>query len=704
MRTIFSISIFCAVLALLPTSLLQGAVITTFNIDTAPVGTSSDSDFYIGEDAPNALVDSNELLVGNPGPPASPDHRAYMLFDLSGLLSAGPVTSATLQIWRFDGDAAAYQHGGVQVLQRTAAFTPGGASDYAELTGTNLGFPIGPSSGTGQYFDLTVTSAVESWRTNGLSNHFGFALHGSEGFGSTGKLLYSSTGTHVPQLVVTQDYFTRTWQNTGAPWSTAANWNGDVPNSGGNAGERAVLPSSASVVNPSLDADITISDLHINNDQADYNIVNSGAGARTLTINTGSDATEGIYQSGGDTSIGTAAGATTGVKLVPVGAQTWDITGTLTIYGTGGGTGRVVDGNTGEVTKTGSGTVLMDNGGAFGGFLKNLTIEQGTMTGTSANSSQMNLTDTTGDALTMYGGTELSLIRFAVSAFGDQSIRFNGSGSGTAVIDTAGFTFSGPANGSVTKTFNIDNGDAELDMEIKTPFGEFGQGNTPTTINIVKTGLGTLAIAGGSHDGTTSVEQGTLLVNGTHTVDDSKGDWTGTPTGSYTVAGGATLGGSGTINLSALNGDVTIQAGGNLSPGNTVDPTGTFTLFLGNGTLDISAIAGTGGLLFDLDTIGDSDKVVVGSTLDIGTLDFDDFTFNPLGGFGVGTYTLFQTDNIIGSLGSAGGTVGGLNALLVINGTNVQLNVVPEGSTLALAAAGLFGLAALLPLVRLRQK
>jgi len=486
---------------------------------------------------------------------------------------------------------------------------------------------------------------------------------------------------------------TRTWQNSGAPWNTGANWGGNVPNSGGNNGERARLPNAASVVNPSLNANITISDLEIHNDQADYNVVKPSSGTRTLTIQPGgANATEGIYLSGGGTSIGTAATTAAGIKIAPKGAQTWDITGTLTLYGTGAGGGNIND-NSGEITKTGPGTVMLDNGGAYGGGLARLVVHQGTITGTAASSTQINLFATSGDALTMYGSTEISLIRFAIPA-GGQSVRFNGSGSGTA-RRLGSITLGGPNNGAATTTFNIDDGDADLDMEITGTFGEWGQGSgNQTTVNIVKTGPGTLAIAGGVCDGTTTVNQGTLLVTGTHTVDDSKGSWGGTPTGDYTVASGATLGGGGTIDLSALGGSVTVQAGGNLSPGDTYDPTGTFTLTLGTGTLDVSAIAGTGGLKFDLDTIADSDKVVVGSSLNIGTLDFSDFTFTGLGGFWQGEYLLFQASSIIGNIGSAAGEVGTFDATLIQQGNDILLQViVPEPSTFLIWALGLIGLA-----------
>jgi len=536
-----------------------------------------------------------------------------------------------------------------------------GTLDFADFSFTALG-GFGP--GTYTLFDAgSITGSVGT--ANGIID------------GRAALLMLNSNNV---ELLMGGPHSIHVWQNSGANWGAATNWGGDVPDSGGNGGELALLPSAASVVNPTLGDDFTIGDLEILNDQTEYSIVNSGAGARTLTIEPGADNPgEGICLSGGNTSIGTAAGGNTGIRIAPKGAQTWDITGTLTLYGNGNVGGNVND-NSGEITKTGPGTILLDNGGQYGGGLKRLVVEQGTITATAWSKSQINIFASTGDALTMYGNTELSDFRLAIPEYADQSIRFNGSGSGGARIATAGCTLGGPANGASTKTFNIDDGDDALDMEITATFTEWAGAGKQTTIGIRKTGPGTLAIDGGSHDGTTTVEQGTLLLNGSHTVDDSRGTWGGTPTGSYTVSSNATLGGRGTIDLSGLNGSVTIQAGGNLSPGDTSDPTGTFTLTLGTGSLDVSAISGTGGLAFDLGPVADSDKVVVGSALNVGTLNFDDFTFTPRSGFGPGTYTLFNATTVAGLIGTENaGTINDYEATLVLNDDNKSVELVVAG-------------------------
>jgi autotransporter-associated beta strand protein len=179
-----------------------------------------------------------------------------------------------------------------------------------------------------------------------------------------------------------------------------------------------------------------------------------------------------------------------------------------------------------------------------------------------------------------------------------------------------------------------------------------------------KTGGGTMGLnsSANTYAGGTTVSAGTLLV--------TNASGSGTGTGAVTVNDGGTLGGAGIINTSATNASVTVASGGSLSPGTSA---GTLTLVLGSGSLNLSEVT-TGGLKFELgapSTPAASDHVVVNSgTLNIGTLDFSDFTFTNVGGIAVGTYTLFdaQTD-ITGSIGTASGSVGSFAATISVDNT-----------------------------------
>lgn len=202
--------------------------------------------------------------------------------------------------------------------------------------------------------------------------------------------------------------------------------------------------------------------------------------------------------------------------------------------------------------------------------------------------------------------------------------------------------------------------------------------DSTASLAITKTGAGIVQLSsttGNTYDGGTTVSAGTLLANNT--------SGSGTGSGVVNVNSGATLGGSGII-----AGATTAASGSFLAAGPSAGTTGTLTF---GGTLDISGLAsGTGGLLFDLAATGASDKIFLTSgALSIGnnTLNFNDFTFNALSGFDVGTYTLLSTTtSIVGTLGAnLTGTINGLNATLAISGNDIVLTVsaIPEPSTCA---------------------
>ncbi len=211
-------------------------------------------------------------------------------------------------------------------------------------------------------------------------------------------------------------------------------------------------------------------------------------------------------------------------------------------------------------------------------------------------------------------------------------------------------------------------------------------------LSLVKEGSGTFTLqtTAKTYTGTTTVNDGTWLMNTSHTG-----------AGDYTVNSGGTLGGSGSIDGSAIN--ATINDGGFLSPGNIAPGTLTF----GSAADDVFDISGavsatdSQSMLFQVGADGTDLLSMANSTLNIGTelLEFDDFNFNYFGLEANTVYTLFDYGTLIGSLGPiTTGRVGGFDAEILIQGTDIvlligDLLIAPEPSTIMLLASGGFILA-----------
>lgn len=224
--------------------------------------------------------------------------------------------------------------------------------------------------------------------------------------------------------------------------------------------------------------------------------------------------------------------------------------------------------------------------------------------------------------------------------------------------------------------------------------GNFAGGNSRLTF--VKSGTGALTLSGtiSNMERTTVLNAGTLLLN-----DSSKSKTFGDTVGTTALqVNGGILGGTGTI-ATTVGDNIIIANGGKLAAG-LLSTAGQSTYALGfNAALDISTIS-TGALMFDL---GDDSEAgvshdmisITSGTLTIGSgvLNFDNFAFNHLVGFGAGEYTLFNTVGITGTLGTAlTGNINGLGASLSQSGNDILLTVVvPEPSTVSFfLLAGLF--------------
>lgn len=143
-------------------------------------------------------------------------------------------------------------------------------------------------------------------------------------------------------------------------------------------------------------------------------------------------------------------------------------------------------------------------------------------------------------------------------------------------------------------------------------------------LNLVKSGGGVLTLDGvNTYTGTTSVEQGTLIVGSITGLNASV-------TGAVSVANGATLAGNGSV------GATTVASGGRLAPGNT---TGTLTIE-GDLTMNQDSImAAALGVPSASDATGEGSSVHVNGNL---TLNGVTLNISDNGGFGTGLYRLFD--------------------------------------------------------------
>jgi len=200
--------------------------------------------------------------------------------------------------------------------------------------------------------------------------------------------------------------------------------------------------------------------------------------------------------------------------------------------------------------------------------------------------------------------------------------------------------------------------------------------------SLTKSGAGTLALtAANAYTGSTTINAGTLLVNGS--LDAAS---------AVAVDSGGTLGGSGTI-----GGAVTVNSGGTLAPGNSPGILTVGSLLLNNGSTTLLEVNGTAirGTDFDGLNISNSGGLTyggnltfnIGSTLANTTIDLFSFTGASAGNFAN-----------VSSTGSYSGTWSFANdawsftsgqQTLSFGLASGDLTVVPEPSAWALLGIGL---------------
>lgn len=181
--------------------------------------------------------------------------------------------------------------------------------------------------------------------------------------------------------------------------------------------------------------------------------------------------------------------------------------------------------------------------------------------------------------------------------------------------------------------------------------------------NVAKDGAGTWTFtADQTYTGTTTVTAGKLIVDGVNTGG-----------AAYSIAPGGLLGGNGSITASA----VTID--GVLAPGSA-----TAQMDL------VSAVALNGSFLLNTDLAGNSDRVDVAGSLDLGgssLLDLDGLSLlNP-----ALTYTIASYTSLSGTFANVNSTILATHSIDYLTGNQIRLVPVPEPSAIWIAALGLVG-------------
>ena len=362
-----------------------------------------------------------------------------------------------------------------------------------------------------------------------------------------------------------------------------------------------------------------------------------------------------------------------------------------------------------SIPGAGGGQVIMRNGFNILGTATLTSGILGVGSGqiVTVNAINITATDTTSAILRIAGNSAASTLNIGAGGItasgGEIQVKFNTNNqdatlnlggdftaTGNVIITNGGYTGANlnVINLTGTRTFNIATGTTtSVTPDLGGPGG------------LTKTGNGTLsleALSAAAFTGDTLVSAGTLAVKGTLSATPNITIQTGATLDVSGIGGGLILGAGQALRGKGLVlGDIVLGAGAGLAPGESV---GTLTF---GGNLDLSAAispTASGALRFELDTPAASDEALltVGLlSIGSGSLEFDDFLFSALGGFGPGDYTLFDTSALLsGSLGAnVSGTIGGFAAELQVGdvGRDVVLHVaaVPEPGSAALLLAAL---------------
>jgi autotransporter-associated beta strand protein len=421
-----------------------------------------------------------------------------------------------------------------------------------------------------------------------------------------------------------------------------------------------------------------------NNQVADTSSITQSAGA--INLNGKTETLTSYTKTGGTFRTGI------GGKLILTGATfTFDGAGSNIIDAEGSiEDGHLVVTNGATVDVYGANNISYDPVGTFGGELQLNAAGAGLEFGAGTNTINLD-----SDTSTVNVGKLILKGNVSTSGVGSATIASVGAGAfkGLVDLDAGNRTFTiGATNGLEVSALMINGG-------------------------LTKEGAGTMNLtnaAGNSYDLGTTVNAGTLLVNNT--------SGSGTGTGDVTIDSLATLGGSGIIAPTGLNGSVSVQ--GLLNVGNAGDTAGVDFLIDMSGASGAPVIDLTGGItldyfggqgsgIFNTPALSFNDQLGItgnGATLNLG----GDLTFNNFNSFAPNTFTagtswsLFawtgltsttgSFSNITGTIGNFAGFTDLSAELLAWDFTNlyssgtVSIVAIPEPSRAMLLLLGLLGL------------
>jgi len=325
---------------------------------------------------------------------------------------------------------------------------------------------------------------------------------------------------------------------------------------------------------------------------------------------------------------GTAGYLITGGSMGITGTRTFTAgTGTTTIESNITGTGGIF--------RNGSGTLTLSGTNSYSGETS-LSTSETTFSGSNSSSG----TTLVGSARMILNSNSNGGIASGIVTLGNSSARVSATNADRSITNEIYLTAD---NAAFDGSFSISTGDLSLRGAGRTLFNSItGDGKTLTTTGITSDnnarnfrlrGNGTTIVTGAVALGTGQLlvglagsgETNHLILNGTNTYTGATSVLTGTLTingttstsSAFTVSTGATLKGRG-----AIGGTVTVNAGGILASGNSIESLGMGTLSLANGSffqyeIDRSAELGVDG---DLTAITGNLNITNGAILTISDL------------------------------------------------------------------------------------